>query len=51
MTRLFPDADIDKFDGASINWVTSPVLIPGQSLFLSEGYTADPSHRAGTLCR
>ena len=23
--------------------MTSPVLIPGQSLFLGEGYTADPS--------
>jgi hypothetical protein len=43
MTRLFSDADIDTFDGAFINWVTSPVLIPGQSLFLGEGYTADPS--------
>src|SRR5271157_15253 len=43
MTRLFSDADIDAFDGAFINWVTSPVLIPGQSLFLGEGYTADPS--------
>jgi hypothetical protein len=43
MTQLFSDADIDTFDGAFINWVTSPVLIPGQSLFLGEGYTADPS--------
>lgn len=43
MTRLFSDADIDTFDGAFINWVTSPVLIPGQALFLGEGYTADPS--------
>ena len=43
MTQLFSDADIDTFDGASINWVTSPVLIPGQALFLGEGYTADPS--------
>src|SRR5450755_312323 len=43
MTQLFSDADIDTFDGAFINWVTSPVLIPGQSLFLGEGYTANPS--------
>jgi hypothetical protein len=43
MTRLFSDADIDTLDAASVNWVTSPVLIPGQSLFLGEGYTADPS--------
>jgi hypothetical protein len=44
MTRLFSDTEIDTFDGASINWVASPVLIPGQALFLGEGYTADPSH-------
>jgi hypothetical protein len=43
MGPLFSDADIDTFDGASINWVTSPVLIPGQATFLGEGYTADPS--------
>jgi len=43
MPKLFTDADIDTFDGAAINWITSPVLIPGQSLFLGEGYTADPS--------
>lgn len=43
MNRLFSDSDIDTLDKASINWITSPVLIPGQSLFLGEGYTADPS--------
>jgi hypothetical protein len=43
MTSLFSDADIDAFNTAAINWVTSPVLIPGGSLFLGEGYTADPS--------
>jgi hypothetical protein len=43
MTQLFSDAEIDTFDGASINWVTSPILIPGQAMFLGEGYTADPS--------
>jgi hypothetical protein len=43
MTETFSDADIDTFNNAYINWVTSPVLIPGQALFLGEGYTADPS--------
>jgi hypothetical protein len=43
MPRLFSDSEIDTFDRNSINWITSPVLIPGQSLFLGEGYTADPS--------
>jgi hypothetical protein len=43
MTDTFADADIDKFDVASINWITSPVLIPGHALFMGEGYTADPS--------
>jgi hypothetical protein len=43
MTATFSDSDIDTLDGASINWITSPVLIPGHALFLGEGYTADPS--------
>lgn len=43
MSDTFADADIDKFDAASVNWITSPVLIPGHALFMGEGYTADPS--------
>jgi hypothetical protein len=42
-TSVFSDTEIDTFNAASINWVTSPVLIPGQANFLGEGYTADPS--------
>ena len=42
-TDVFSDTEIDTFNTASINWVTSPVLIPGQATFLGEGYTADPS--------
>jgi hypothetical protein len=42
-TDVFTDTEIDTFNTASINWVTSPVLIPGQATFLGEGYTADPS--------
>jgi hypothetical protein len=43
MTGVFTDGDITMLDGKSVNWITSPTLIPGQSLFLGEGYTADPS--------
>jgi hypothetical protein len=43
MSTTFSDSEIDTFDNASINWITSPALIPGQALFLGEGYTADPS--------
>lgn len=39
----FSDSDIDTLDGAFINWVTSPVLIPGTGVYLGEGYTASPS--------
>ncbi|MFD0277846.1 hypothetical protein ACFVHB_28605 [Kitasatospora sp. NPDC127111] len=44
MTRLFTDTEIEDFDGHQVNWVTSPALLPGQSLYLGEGYTADSSH-------
>ncbi|GLY37058.1 hypothetical protein Amsp01_030820 [Amycolatopsis sp. NBRC 101858] len=29
--------------GQGINWLTSPSLIPGQGVFLGEGYTGDPA--------
>jgi hypothetical protein len=29
--------------GQGVNWLTSPSLIPGQGVFLGEGYTGDPS--------
>ncbi|MGF1430795.1 hypothetical protein [Kitasatospora sp. LaBMicrA B282] len=44
MPQLFADTDIDKLDSHLINWVTSPVLLPGQALYLGEGYTSDASH-------
>ena len=43
MTELFGEADITKLDDARINWITSPVLLPGHALYLGEGYTADES--------
>jgi hypothetical protein len=43
MIDTFSDGDIDTFYRAAVNWVTSPILIPGHGLFLGEGLTADPS--------
>ncbi|MGW4896981.1 hypothetical protein ACWEQL_32690 [Kitasatospora sp. NPDC004240] len=43
MTEAFSDADIDVYDSNLVNWITSPVLLPGQALYLGEGYTADSS--------
>jgi hypothetical protein len=43
MTGTFTDQDITAFDSKSINWITSPTLIPDHSLFIGEGYTANPS--------
>ncbi|MFF7534715.1 hypothetical protein ACIP6Q_27810 [Streptomyces bobili] len=39
----FSDSEIDTYDRHLINWITSPVLLPGQALYLGEGYTADSS--------
>ncbi|MGA5823982.1 hypothetical protein ACPC54_39820 [Kitasatospora sp. NPDC094028] len=44
MTELFSDPDIDVLDAGLVNWITSPVLLPGQALYLGEGYTSDSSH-------
>lgn len=43
MTGTFSDSDIDVYDRNLVNWITSPVLLPGQALYLGEGYTADAS--------
>ncbi|UZJ33152.1 hypothetical protein [Streptomyces endophytica] len=43
MTQTFSDSEIDKYNKRLINWITSPVLLPGQALYLGEGYTADSS--------
>lgn len=39
MDDTFTDAEISAFDGARINWLTDPVLIPGRSLMMGESYT------------
>ncbi|MFI9328821.1 hypothetical protein ACIGZJ_14885 [Kitasatospora sp. NPDC052868] len=41
MTEAFSDSEIDVYDRHLVNWITSPVLLPGQALYLGEGYTAD----------
>lgn len=43
MSATFSDSEIDTLNTAAVNWLTSPVLIPGGAFFLGEGYTADPS--------
>ncbi|WP_395358454.1 hypothetical protein ACHGLA_01610 [Streptomyces sp. YH02] len=43
MTELFSAGDIQTYAENSINWVTSPVLLPGHALYLGEGLTASPS--------
>ncbi|WP_435971988.1 hypothetical protein [Streptomyces sp. Qhu_M48] len=43
MTRLFTATEIQNYYDKSINWVASPVLLPGQALYLGEGLTANPS--------
>ena len=42
MTSYFTDSQITAFDAAGINWLTSPVLIPGHGLYMGEGYTGNP---------
>ncbi|MFC9386775.1 hypothetical protein [Streptomyces venezuelae] len=42
MTQLFTANEIDAYRTASINWVASPVLLPGHALYLGEGLTASP---------
>ena len=44
MSTYFTDSQIAAFDSAGgINWLTSPVLIPGHGLYVGEGYTGNPS--------
>ncbi|MFF2625505.1 hypothetical protein ACFVUN_07000 [Kitasatospora griseola] len=44
MPDVFSDNEIDAFDQVGVNWITKPVLLPGQALYLGEGYTSDWSH-------
>ncbi|WP_051866598.1 hypothetical protein [Streptomyces griseus] len=43
MTEVFSDTEIDAFNKVGVNWITKPVLLPGQALYLGEGYTSDGS--------
>jgi len=50
----FKPADIEKLNGSEdsttgpngkgVNWLTTPALIPGNGVYLGEGYTGDPGH-------
>jgi hypothetical protein len=53
-SRPFTAAQIEQLNGSEnldlggpagqgVNWLTSPSLIPGQGVFLGEGYTGDPA--------
>lgn len=39
MNQVFSDSEIDAFNTARINWVTSTPLLPGAGFYLGEGYT------------
>ncbi|MCM1945843.1 hypothetical protein NC315_10695 [Streptomyces sp. G2] len=43
MTDLFTATEIQNYYDASINWVASPVLLPGHALYVGEGLTASPT--------
>ena len=39
MSQVFSDSEIDAFNTARINWVTSTPLLPGAGFYMGEGYT------------
>lgn len=39
MDTALSDAEIDVFDGARVNWLADPFLLPGKGVFMGEGYT------------
>ncbi|MFF8605528.1 hypothetical protein ACF06X_06280 [Streptomyces sp. NPDC015346] len=43
MPKLFTATEIQTYYENSINWVTSPVILPGHALYLGEGLTASPA--------
>ncbi|MCF2436264.1 hypothetical protein LV779_25605 [Streptomyces thinghirensis] len=43
MSQLFTANEIEAYYTASINWVASPVLLPGHALYLGEGRNASPA--------
>ncbi|WP_327319617.1 hypothetical protein [Streptomyces sp. NBC_01235] len=43
MPDLFTATETQTYYENSINWVTSPVMLPGHGLYLGEGLTASPS--------
>jgi hypothetical protein len=43
MTGQFTVTEIDALYAGSVNWVTSPAMLPGHGLYLGEGLTASPT--------
>ncbi|MFH9958482.1 hypothetical protein ACH4OX_30270 [Streptomyces roseolus] len=43
MSGLFTATEIETYYRGSINWVTSPVMLPGHALYMGEGLTASPA--------
>ncbi len=43
MSGLFTATEIQTYYDNSVNWVTSPVMLPGHALYLGEGLTASPA--------
>ncbi|MFD3565993.1 hypothetical protein [Streptomyces sp. NPDC058667] len=43
MPGSFTTSEIDAFVAKSVNWVTSPTMLPGHGLYLGEGLTASES--------
>jgi hypothetical protein len=41
-SQVFADGEIDTFNTNRINWVTKTPLLPGQALYVGEGYTLGP---------
>src|SRR5215475_4606766 len=39
MDKVFSDSEIDAFNAAHVNWVTSTPLIPGAGYYMGEAYT------------
>jgi hypothetical protein len=39
------ESDTGGPTGAGVNWLTSPALIPGNGVYLGEGYTGDPGKK------
>jgi hypothetical protein len=46
MADVFDDSEIETLNSARINWLTRPTLIPGNGLFMGEGYISGDAKKA-----